>query len=100
VNGYKIRVHRRVERALEELPVYVSDRVSELIDELGRDPVPRSFDVEKIRGMADTYRVRIGDYRVLYSVDQRGREITVFKVAARGKAYGSDSSGSTPGAQL
>ena len=92
MNGFKVRVNRRVERALEELPVHVSDRVSELIDELGRDPVPRSFDVEKIRGMADTYRVRVGDYRVLYSVDWRSREITVFKVAPRGKAYGSDSS--------
>ena len=58
----------------------------ELIDVLGRDPVPRSFDVEKIRGMADTYRVRVGDYRILYSVDRRANEITVFKVAPRGKA--------------
>jgi mRNA interferase RelE/StbE len=91
LNGYRIRVHRRVERALEELPVHISDRVSELIDELRRDPVPRNFDVEKIKGMADTYRVRVGDYRVLYSVDRKGHEVTVFKVASRGKAYGSES---------
>ena len=55
------------------------------IQELANDPRPVGS--EKLAGYADGYRVRQGNYRVVYHIDDRRREVTVFKVADRKDAY-------------
>ncbi len=55
---------------------------------LQNDPVPAVvFDMKKLAGMKDTYRIRIGDIRVIYEVDWEVREVRVLVVAQRESAY-------------
>lgn len=52
--------------------------------ELSLDPRPRGC--EKLAGYADRYRIRQGNFRVIYLVDEH-REVTIFKVADRKDVY-------------
>jgi len=53
--------------------------------ELSSDPLPRG--AAKLAGLKDAYRVRVGDYRILYRVYWEERIIVVFRIAPRRRAY-------------
>jgi mRNA interferase RelE/StbE len=86
---FRVRIHRRATRALDDLPASVRDRVLDLLQVLEVDPFRvRGFDVERLRGMRGWLRVRVGDYRVVYWVDERDHVVSVERIAPRGGAYG------------
>ncbi|MGD9894568.1 MAG: type II toxin-antitoxin system RelE/ParE family toxin [Dehalococcoidia bacterium] len=60
-------------------------RVLDRMEALAGDPRPSG--VKPIRGRAGYYRVRVGDYRVVYSVDDTARAVTVVIVAHRREVY-------------
>jgi mRNA-degrading endonuclease RelE of RelBE toxin-antitoxin system len=62
-----------------------------LLDEFARDPItPRTgFDVRPLKGLPGcTWRLRIGDYRVLYDVDLAARAVRITTIRHRSTAYG------------
>jgi mRNA interferase RelE/StbE len=71
--SYEINILSNAERTLRKLPRPLQIRISAEIMKLADDP----------RG----YRIRIGDYRVLYSIDDGIKIIAVFKIAHRKDAY-------------
>ena len=48
---------------------------------------PRSYQSKKLIGTADQYRLRKGDYRIIYTIDDHIKEVTVFRVRHRREAY-------------
>ncbi len=48
---------------------------------------PRPPQSKKLRGTKDEYRIRVGDYRVFYTIDDKNRLVTVYHVAHRREAY-------------
>jgi len=88
VSPFKVLLHRQAERALYKLPKRVLRQVYDLISELELYPVPwRTWDIRKIRGEEDAYRVRLGRYRVIYWVDWTGKDVVILRIASRKKAY-------------
>lgn len=67
------------------LPQEVQARIRPRIDALADNPRPRGN--EKIRGAEDIYRIRVGDHRVLYQIDDSARVLTVVDVAHRKDTY-------------
>jgi mRNA interferase RelE/StbE len=54
----------------------VKARIKEVLLAIKSDPVPyKRFDVVKLRGYANVYRIRIGDIRIVYEVDWEERRI-------------------------
>jgi len=52
------------------------------------NPVPTDyFDVKKLKGLTDTYRVRIGDIRIIYEVAWNERTIAILLIELRERAY-------------
>jgi len=87
---YEVLIDERVEKDLEKVPKYVVEKFLRLLDEFEKNPVrPRSgFDVKPMEGYPDnSYRLRIGKYRVLYSVDNDSRKVRITSVQHRGDAY-------------
>jgi len=82
---YHVYLTRRADRELKRLPTDVRKRVEERIEELYSDPLPRG--TVKLSQLKDAYRVRVGDYRILYRVYWSERMIVVFRIAPRKKAY-------------
>ncbi len=60
-------------------------RIVERIQALAADP--RAQGTEKLAGYADWYRVRRGNYRVIYLIDDGRREVTIFKIGHRKDVY-------------
>ncbi|MBI5816026.1 MAG: type II toxin-antitoxin system RelE/ParE family toxin [Nitrospinae bacterium] len=73
-----------MEKELDALPDRVCERIINAIAALARLPVPRG--AVKLRGR-DEYRIRVGDYRVLYIVDIPAKTIEIVAVAHRKEAY-------------
>ncbi len=87
MGGFRLEAKRRALKGIEEFREY-RERLTELFEVLRRNPVPfREFDVVKLKGYRDTYRVRLGKLRVIYKVDWSQRVITILVVAERGRAY-------------
>ncbi len=61
------------------------NRIIGRIRDLSVDPRPRGC--EKLAGYADRYRIRQGNFRVVYWIDDARRQVTVFKVADRKDVY-------------
>lgn len=60
-------------------------RIVERIQALADNPRPRGC--EKLGGYSDRFRIRQGNYRVVYQVDDQRREVTIFKVGDRIDVY-------------
>ena len=67
--AYRLELSPRAIRDLKKLPAQIQVRLKGHIDSLAQDPRPRG--VSKLRGDANAYRIRVGDYRVLYEIHDR-----------------------------
>ena len=80
VPKYKVRVHRKVSDFIEN-EIREPERQKEvrrLINDLPDYPsVLERWDIEKVKGRENTYRVRIGRYRIAFIVDKANRQINV-----------------------
>lgn len=79
---YRIEVERRVQKTLARLPRQDRARIEAAIDALAHDPRPSGCVSVKAAGPG-TYRVRVGDYRVIYIVLDDEQVIIVARVARR-----------------
>ena len=84
VRKYTLYIKRSAERELDLLPKTVFDRVVKAILPLQASPRPRN--AKKLRG-SDGYRIRVGNYRVLYTVDDDAKRIDVVAVGHRRDVY-------------
>jgi len=71
-------------RALSKLDRTVQRRIGRRIDRLASDP---RADAVKLRGVDDVWRARVGDYRILYVIEDERLVVVVVKVAHRREAY-------------
>ena len=67
------------------LPSAECDRVTSVIDRLESDPRP--IGVRKMRGHDKAWRLRVGNYRILYEVDDAAKAIVVFRIRHRREVY-------------
>lgn len=81
---YKVEVRRRAQRALDKLPKTDFQAVVEAIKELAQTPRPRGVEKVKSTGL---WRIRQGDYRVIYGIDDNQQLVTVVRVGHRREIY-------------
>jgi mRNA interferase RelE/StbE len=79
-----VHLHPAAARAYRRLHPPLRDRVREAIDGLAVDPRPRG--AQRLAG-SDDYRVRVGDYGVVYAVDDVERLVLVARIAHRRDVY-------------
>lgn len=83
--SYRIEFAGSAERDLRRLRPALVASVLRRVETLADDPTPRQS--QKLRGTEKTYRLRVGDYRVVYEVDSAARNIVVYYVRHRREAY-------------
>jgi mRNA interferase RelE/StbE len=84
---YRVRTaSQRVEKEIAALPQHARARVLEAIQKLAEDPRPRG--VRKLMGeMGGAWRIRVGDYRILYDVDDEAQLVIILAALHRREAY-------------
>ena len=75
---------RRAQKEMAQLPPEAYKRVGDAIRALAHDPRPRGC--SKLRGR-EGWRIRVGDYRVIYEIDDRQQEVTVLHIGHRRDIY-------------
>jgi len=85
VADYSIVFARSARKDLEDLPRGIQSRVLEKIANLAM--LPRPAGAKKLVGTANLWRIRIGDYRVVYEIDDRMRIIDVSIIRHRSQVY-------------
>lgn len=81
----KVEVSRRARKELLGLPKNIAKRIINELKKLQDTPIPKY--AVKIRGEKDVYRIRIGDYRILYKILWAEETIIVFRISHRKKTY-------------
>jgi mRNA interferase RelE/StbE len=82
---YKVIVSKSASKELADLPTQAVNRIIPAIQKLGEDPRPAGC--KKLKGSQDTWRIRIGDYRVIYTIDDVIRIVDVRSVGHRKDIY-------------
>jgi mRNA interferase RelE/StbE len=81
---YEVRLDSRVARELRRIPASQAQRMLETIESLSTNPRPRQS--TKLVGQPG-WRVRVGDYRILYEIDDEKNLVTVFRAGHRREVY-------------
>lgn len=83
---YEIFIKRQAKKTLQNLSRLDRNRITERIVRLGNNPDDKRLDVKRLKGLA-LYRLRIGDWRIIYSRDDEIRIIAIENIGARGDIY-------------
>ena len=82
---YTVEFAPRAARDFRKLPAEVRRRLSPHIDRLARNPRPHGS--SKMSGPEDFYRIRVGDYRIIYTIEDDRLVILVVRIAHRREVY-------------
>ncbi|MCD6373585.1 MAG: type II toxin-antitoxin system RelE/ParE family toxin [Thermococcus sp.] len=82
---YEVIFTRRAAKQVKALPPAHRRKLKEIILRLSENPF--SYPYKKIRGEEHTYRIRVGQFRILYEVDDRELKVIIFKIERRERAY-------------
>ena len=78
---YRLKLTSRAQRELDKFPPEDLERIVDTLQQLGDNPRPAG--AKKLRG--SIYRIRVGDWRIIYAVFNRENLIIVGKIARRSK---------------
>ena len=82
---YEIEIAPAAERALKKISADIRNRIFKSLLTLRNDPRPHG--VKKLSGEDDLYRIRIGDYRIVYQIRDNVLVIVVVNVGHRREIY-------------
>jgi mRNA interferase RelE/StbE len=82
---YRVIVERSAEKDLRRLPLDMRFRVANALRSLANDPRPVGS--RKLAGTKHDWRIRMGDYRVIYEIANSIRVVRVYRVRHRRDAY-------------
>ena len=84
---YRVEFSKKSMKALFKLPKIVQSNIIKKIERLATDPYSEYNDVKKLSGELDAYRLRAGDYRVIYRILKDDVIIEIIHVAYRREVY-------------
>jgi mRNA interferase RelE/StbE len=82
--SYQVKIDRKVLKRLEKIPEPFYKSLKDSILELGDEPRPNGY--IKLKGRAG-YRIRVGNYRVIYEIEDSIKIVEVLDVGHRGDIY-------------
>ncbi|MCF0043697.1 type II toxin-antitoxin system RelE family toxin [Dyadobacter fanqingshengii] len=82
---YKVIIKKSAIRELENITKVFRLKIIQKIDDLASDPRPQG--IRKLENSLNSYRIRVGSYRVIYTIEDQNLLVEVIKVADRKDAY-------------
>ena len=81
---YSIEFYKAAEKQLKDLPKKEQKRIAAAIDQLADDPRPRG--AKKLKG-SEYWRTRVGNYRVIYEINDGKLIVTIIRIGDRKDVY-------------
>lgn len=82
---YSLSIKRSAAKSLKSIPKNRREKIKKAIYKLKKEPRPPNC--KKLQAAVDLYRIRIGDYRVIYEIRDKELIVLVVVVDHRSKAY-------------
>jgi mRNA interferase RelE/StbE len=83
---YQLKIKRSAQKEIDSIPEHYQDNIISSILSLKNDPSPFPQS-KKLKGEEDKRRLTVGDYRVVYSIDERQKIVSIFRVRHRKDVY-------------
>jgi mRNA interferase RelE/StbE len=83
--AFHIEWKKSTRKDLRKLPSAMTDKIIEAVEGLAKNPFPHG--VEKLSGSEHAYRIRLGDYRVVYEVVAESKLVEIQRVRHRKDIY-------------
>ena len=83
--AYSVELTRRAQKQLADLPADLRRRIAARIDALAEQPRPAG--AIKLQGFVNAWRLRVGDYRILYEIQDQRLIVYVLRIGHRREIY-------------
>lgn len=83
---YKLIIDKKAEKYIKKLDYPTQKRILNAMTELAKNPFA-DMSVARMKGYTNTFRKRVGNYRIIFEIDQGKLIILVLKVGSRGDIY-------------
>ncbi|WP_414528501.1 type II toxin-antitoxin system RelE family toxin [Nodularia chucula] len=87
--SYKVEILRGALKQLKKIPSELQERIKIKIDDLATEPRPNG--VKKLKGKENAYRIRVGDYHVIYDIFDDLLVVSVVELGHRKNIYKDES---------
>ena len=85
MSSYHVSLTASAEKELHRLPAQMVARIMPRLEGLALAPRPAGC--KKLTGGDNEWRIRVGDYRIVYEIDDRARTVDVTRIAHRREVY-------------
>lgn len=83
--SYEVIIPKKVAKQIRALPANISRKILSSLSSLEQNPRPN--DVKKLKGYDQTYRIRVGDYRVVYDIEDNKLIVLILSCRHRKNVY-------------
>jgi len=80
---YKLSYSKSALKSLMKMPRNVRERITEKLSLLKIDPYSKNNNIKKLEGL-EGYRLRIGDYKIIYKIENQEYKILIIAIDVRG----------------
>lgn len=80
-----VKIHKSALKELNSLPTFIRSKIMNACKSMANDPF--EGDVKPLTGLSGVFRKRVGDYRIVFSVNFAENEVLIIKVGKREKFY-------------
>lgn len=89
IRPYRVELVKSAKKEFDQLPAKIQDKVLEALAVISANPFSELLRIKKLKGAPSLYRIlRLGDYRIVYEVNQATFSILVIKIGHRQDVYG------------
>ena len=85
--SYSIEIYKDALKYLNKLDRPTRTRIVHALQVLADNPYNLELDIKKMQGVTEEFRMRVGNYRVLYTINDNILQIQVIKIGSRGDVY-------------
>ena len=82
---YELLIENKAEKEINDLPKNIANQIIKQILKLKETPRPSNC--RKITGTKNAYRIRVRDYRIIYEIIDKQKEVRILKVKHRREVY-------------
>lgn len=87
MTAYRIEFTKSAEKEFARLPARIRSKTTEALHLLSQNPYSELLKIKKLKGAEDLFRIRLGDYRVVYEIRNDRLIVLVIKIGHRREVY-------------
>ncbi|MBU5441155.1 type II toxin-antitoxin system RelE/ParE family toxin [Paenibacillus sp. MSJ-34] len=85
--SYEVKFYKDAYKSLRKQDTVTRNRILDLIMLLSQNPKHPELDIKKMQGVENRYRLRVGSFRIIYSIHDDELIIIVIKISSRRDVY-------------